>query len=96
MKEISSCDYKAVSGGFAQLAAGCAIGVGTHMIGNHFSGNPTTFRGAATSCAIGAFTGGLGGALTRAAGGGAAAWAVHRPAMAGLGFGLNSAFQPHR
>lgn len=65
------------------------MGAGTHAIVD--PGQPNTFKGLATSCAIGAVTGGLGSNLMKASGGGAAAWVAHKPGMEGLSFGLNSA-----
>lgn len=95
MKEINSCDFESVYGGILPLVAGCVMGAGGHAAVSYLTNKPITASGLATSCAIGAFTGGLGSTLVKASGGGTAAWLAHKPSMEGLGLGLNSILNRH-
>lgn len=79
MKEINSCDFESVYGGVLPLIGGCVMGAGSHAVINHYTGQPNTFKGLATSCDVGAATGGLESTLMKASGGGATAWVAHKP-----------------
>lgn len=98
MQEIKMTVCESISGGIlpalgllGSAAGGCAVSSGITAAGNYLGGRPLS-QGVGVSCAIGAVTGGLGGALVKASGGGMLARAVHAPGMHGLSFGLHSAF----
>ena len=86
---LSGQEMKETEGALVNFAVGGAIGLGTYVAIAYVSDGPLTWQGALFSIGVGAVTGGAGGALIKASGGGLAANVAWRPGMAAVSFGAS-------
>lgn len=83
---LSSQEMKETEGAFLNFAVGGTVGFGFYAASNYYYNRPITWQGSLYSIGTGAFTGGVGGALMRASGGGLAANIAWRPSMLATNF----------
>ncbi|HGO5850055.1 TPA: hypothetical protein ACK3J3_001358 [Mannheimia haemolytica] len=84
MNVIKLENTKCVTGGFANFAFGGAIGLGMYVWNHRHDLHSMTFKGAALATGSGAITGGIGGKLISAVGGGIVGNVAWRPGLTGL------------
>jgi len=90
---LSQQEMRETEGAWMNFAIGGAIGFGAHALSH---GRNMTFRSAAIATGTGALTGGVGGALIRASGGGFAGNVAWRPNMLATNFGVSRVNNPSR
>lgn len=85
MREIYDAECKVVNGGIwaivGRFVLGSIIGLGGYALKKKHNDEPMTPEGAATAASFGAVTGGVGGTLAKAAGGGIVGNVAWRPGM---------------
>ena len=84
LRELSSKEIELVSGGVGPIVVGAIMGAGGYIYKN---GSESTLTGIVAAAGIGAVTGGVQGALIKAAGGGLIGNIAWRPGMAGINYG---------
>lgn len=87
LEQLSGQEMKDTEGALVNVAIGAAVGGGGYVLMALATDTPMTWQGAAFSIGMGALTGGLGGALIGASGGGIAGNLAWRPAMLATNFG---------
>lgn len=85
---LSQTEMKETEGAFVNFAVGAGIGLGTYVATNLYYDRPITWQGSIYSMGTGALTGGVGGALIRASGGGIVGNVAWRPNMLATNFGF--------
>ncbi|WP_253547784.1 hypothetical protein [Herbaspirillum rubrisubalbicans] len=80
---------KETEGAWVNFAVGGAIGFGSYALANYVTNRPITWQGSLYSIGTGALTGGMGGALIRASGGGLAGQIAWRPNILASNFGAS-------
>jgi hypothetical protein len=85
---LSSQEMKETEGAWVNFALGGAASFGMYAITNYATNRPITWQGSLYSIGTGALTGGMGGVLIRASGGGFAGNLAWRPNMLATNFGL--------
>ena len=86
MAELSQKEMKATEGAFVNFIVGGAMGFGMYAAQSWYSDRPITWQGSLYSAGTGALTGGIGGALIRASGGGIAGNIAWRPNIQAANF----------
>ncbi|QDD65811.1 hypothetical protein EJD96_17395 [Herbaspirillum seropedicae] len=86
---LSQQEMKETEGAWVNFAIGGAVGFGSYALTNYYNNRPITWRGSLYSIGTGALTGGMGGALIRASGGGLAGQIAWRPNMLASNFGAS-------
>lgn len=76
---LSQQEMKETEGAWVNFAVGGTIGFGSYALANYFTNRPITWQGSLYSIGTGALTGGMGGALIRASGGGFTGQIAWRP-----------------
>ncbi|UIN20279.1 hypothetical protein [Herbaspirillum frisingense] len=76
---LSQQEMKETEGAWLNFVAGGAMGFGFYALSNLATHRPITWQGSMYSIGTGALTGGMGGALIRASGGGIAGHIAWRP-----------------
>lgn len=84
---LSPQEMRDTDGAFMPFVYGAAIGAGGYAAHHLAFGQPLTWQGAAYAAGVGAVTGGVGGVLIRASGGGIAGNIAWRPNMWSTNFG---------
>ncbi|WP_050010701.1 MULTISPECIES: hypothetical protein [Herbaspirillum] len=86
---LSPQEMKETEGAWVNFAVGGAIGFGSYALANYVTNRPITWQGSLYSIGTGALTGGMGGALIRASGGGLAGQIAWRPNILASNFGAS-------
>ncbi|BEV16803.1 hypothetical protein HBDW_35910 [Herbaspirillum sp. DW155] len=86
---LSPQEMKETEGAFVNFALGGAAGFGVYAVSNLLTHQPITWQGSLYSFGTGALTGGMGGALIRASGGGLAGQIAWRPNIHAANFGFS-------
>lgn len=86
---LSQQEMKETEGAFVNFAIGGLAGFGTYALSNWYRGRPITWQGSLYSIGTGALTGGVGGALIRASGGGVIGNIAWRPNIAASNFSFS-------
>jgi hypothetical protein len=86
---LSQQEMKETEGAFFNFAIGGAVGFGFYSASNLYNNRPITWQGSLYSIGTGALTGGFGGALIRASGGGLAGNIAWRPNILASNFGFS-------
>lgn len=86
---LSQTEMKETEGAWVHWAVGGAAGLGMYAVSNWYRGRPITWRGALYAAGTGALTGGVGGALIRASGGGIAGNVAWRPNIMAANFSFS-------
>ena len=86
---LSSQEMKETEGAWLNFAIGGAAGFGFYAASNWYNNQPITWQGSLYSIGTGAFTGGVGGSLIRASGGGIAGNMAWRPNILASNFGFS-------
>jgi len=92
---LSEQEMRETEGAVWQYAIGAASGFGFYAATNWYNNRPITWQGSIHSLATGAITGGVGGALIRASGGGIAGNIAWRPNIISANFG-SSKYRSYR
>lgn len=92
---LSKQEMKETEGAVWQYAIGAASGFGFYAATNWYNNRAITWQGSIHSIATGAITGGVGGALIRASGGGIAGNIAWRPNIISANFG-SSQYRSYR
>lgn len=86
---LSQQEMRETEGAFLNFAIGGAAGFGFYAASNWYNNRPITWQGSLYSIGTGALTGGVGGALIRASGGGIAGNIAWRPNILASNFGFS-------
>lgn len=86
---LSNQEMTETQGSFLNFVVGGGVGFATYAAQQTYYGEPITLQGSFYSAGVGALTGGVGGSLIRAAGGGFAGNLAWRPGMMGLNYGFS-------
>ena len=83
---LSKKEMKDTEGAFVNFAVGAGLGAGGYLLDKWWSGDDITWQGLAFNTAVGAVTGGVGGRLASAAGGGIVGAVAWEPPMAAIDY----------
>jgi hypothetical protein len=86
---LSEQEMRETEGAWLNFAIGGAVGFGFYAASNWYNNRPITWQGSLYSIGTGALTGGVGGALIRASGGGVAGNVAWRPNILASNFGFS-------
>lgn len=86
---LSSQEMKDTEGAWVNFAIGGAASFGFYAATSYYNNQPITWQGSLYSIGTGALTGGVGGALIRASGGGVVGNVAWRPNVLASNFGFS-------